>query len=193
MFKFTRTGVNLISFFISLFIFILIQIFINQYINRIKMNVELGQEIMQKQENVISEQEKIQETPVKIWQIEIEKISLKANIAEGTTQEILEQYVGHFSETPNELGNVGLAAHNRGYPVNYFERLKEIQEGDKIIYRHNDFEKIYEVTKNKIIEDTDWEPLENTEENMLTLITCVENEPSYRRCVQAVELEENQS
>ena len=101
MFKFTRTGVNLISFFISLFIFILIQIFINQYINRIKMNVELGQEIMQKQENVISEQEKIQETPVKIWQIEIEKISLKANIAEGTTQEILEQYVGHFSETPN--------------------------------------------------------------------------------------------
>ena len=193
MFKFTRTGVNLISFFISLFIFILIQIFINQYINRIKMNVELGQEIMQKQENVISEQEKIQETPVKIWQIEIEKISLKANIAEGTTQEILEQYVGHFFETSNELGNVGLAAHNRGYPVNYFERLKEIQEGDKIIYRHNDFEKIYEVTKNKIIEDTDWEPLENTEENMLTLITCVENEPSYRRCVQAVELEENQS
>ena len=29
--------------------------------------------------------------------------------------------------------------------------------------------------------------LENTEENILTLITCVENEPNYRRCVQAEE------
>ena len=187
MFKFTRTGVNLISFFISLFIFILIQIFINQYINGIKMNVELGQEIMQKQENVISEQEKIQETPVEIWQIEIEKISLKANIAEGTTQEILEQYVGHFSETPNELGNVGLAAHNRGYPVNYFADLKKLKEGDEIRYKYKDFQKTYYVKKMEIIRDTEWSYLEETEENMLTLITCVENEPSYRRCVQAVE------
>ena len=29
--------------------------------------------------------------------------------------------------------------------------------------------------------------LEKTEENTITLITCVENEPEYRRCVQAIE------
>ena len=49
----------------------------------------------------------------------------------------------------------------------------------------------YEVTKNKIIKDTDIDVLENTEENILTLITCVENEPNYRRCVQAEEKDLN--
>ena len=38
---------------------------------------------------------------------------------------------------------------------------------------------------------SDIEPLlKETEENMLTLITCVENQPEYRRCIQAVEKEE---
>ena len=27
----------------------------------------------------------------------------------------------------------------------------------------------------------------NTKDNKLTLITCVENQPQYRRCIQAVE------
>ena len=31
--------------------------------------------------------------------------------------------------------------------------------------------------------DTDWTKLEETKENTITLITCVENEPEYRRCV----------
>ena len=30
-----------------------------------------------------------------------------------------------------------------------------------------------------------WKDLENTEDDKITLITCVENEPHYRRCVQA--------
>ena len=67
------------------------------------------------------------------------------------------------------------------------KRLKELREGDEIIYIHNEINRIYEVTKNKIIKDTDIDVLENTEENILTLITCVENEPNYRRCVQAEE------
>ena len=125
-----------------------------------------------------------------IWQIEIPKISLIANIAQGTTKEILNKYVGHFEETQIESGNIGLAAHNRGYEVNYFKDLKELQKGDEIKYKHNKFEKIYEVEKCRIIKDTEWEYLENTEENMLTLITCVENQPEYRRCIQAIEKEE---
>ena len=53
-----------------------------------------------------------------------------------------------------------------------------------------EFIKEYEVEKNRIIKDTDWKYLENTEDNRLTLITCVENEPEYRRCIQAIEKEE---
>ena len=121
------------------------------------------------------------------WKIKIPKISLEASISEGTGKEVMDKYVGHFEETSKKSGNIGLAAHNRGYAVNYFARIKELKEGDEIIYKYNDFEKTYTVIENKIIKDTDWEDLEETEENKITLITCVENEPEYRRCIQGIE------
>ena len=124
------------------------------------------------------------------WKITIPKISLKAEISEGTSKEIMDKFVGHFEETTKTSGNVGLAAHNRGYAVNYFANIKQLVEGDKIIYKYYEFEETYIVTENKIIKDTDWEYLEDTEDNRLTLITCVENQPEYRRCIQAVEKEE---
>lgn len=141
----------------------------------------MKQEIMN--ESSLSQTEEKEE----IWQIEIPKISVKAPISEGTTKEILNQYVGHFQTTAKEDGNIGLAAHNRGYEVNYFQDLKLLKEGDEIIYQHNDFRKTYEVKKIRIIKDTEWTYLEETEENQLTLITCVENQPEYRRCIQAIE------
>ena len=119
--------------------------------------------------------------------MQIDKISLKAEIQEGTTKEVMEDYVGHFEETSKDTGNVGLAAHNRGYKNNYFSRLKELNEGDEIKYKYNGIERIYEVTKHEIIENTDWSELEETDENKITLITCVENEPNYRRCIQGIE------
>ena len=121
------------------------------------------------------------------WKIIIPKISLEASISEGTSKEIMDKYVGHFEETSRKSGNVGLAAHNRGYAVNYFAQIKELKEGDEIIYKYYDFEMTYTVVENKIIKDTDWEDLEDTEENKITLITCVENEPEYRRCIQGIE------
>ena len=99
----------------------------------------------------------------------------------------MNSFVGHFEETSKTEGNIGLAAHNRGYPKNYFQNLKKLKEGDEIIYKYNEFEKIYIVKIHKIIKDEDWSYLQNTEENTITLITCVENEPIYRRCIQAVE------
>ena len=121
------------------------------------------------------------------WSIEIPKINLKAQIAEGTSKEIMDEYVGHFEETKNDKGNIGLAAHNRGYKVNYFQNLKKLKEGDEIIYKYKNIQRTYIVKTLKIIKDTDWSYLENTNENKITLITCVENEPEYRRCVQGIE------
>ena len=121
------------------------------------------------------------------WYIQIDKIALKAPIQEGTSKEILDDYVGHFEESSKDLGNICLAAHNRGYKNNYFSRLKELQEGDEIKYTYNDIEKKYVVIKHEIIQNTDWSNLEPTEENTITLITCVENEPEYRRCIQGME------
>ncbi len=173
-----------IAYICMVIIFCLFQIFINQN----KIITDFNQNIMNQEfntENKIENEEKTER-----WEIEIPKISLKATIAEGTTKETLNQYVGHFEQTQKEEGNIGLAAHNRGYEVNYFQNLKLLQKGDEIKYIHNQFEKIYEVEKCRIIKDTEWEYLEDTEDNRLTLITCVENQPEYRRCIQAVEKEE---
>ena len=122
------------------------------------------------------------------WYIEIPRISLKAPITEGTTKEILDNYVGHFEESPSKKGNVCLAAHNRGYKNNYFENLKKLKIGDEIFYKNNEYEEKYVVSKHEIIKDTDWVNLENTEEDKITLITCVENEHNYRRCIQGEKL-----
>lgn len=121
------------------------------------------------------------------WKLEIPKIELIADIAEGTNEEILDTYIGHFEETQKKNGNIGLAAHNRGYKVNFFNRLKELEVGDVILYTFEEETRIYKVTDIGIIEDTNWEVLKNTDYNKLTLITCVENKPSLRRCVQAIE------
>ena len=180
MFKFTR---NTVAYIMLLIIFFVIQILMKQ--NTIE--TEINESIMEQQET------KLVETTIEkadIWQIEIPQISLIANIAEGTTKEVLNKYVGHFEQTQKEFGNIGLAAHNRGYEVNYFQNLRLLKKGDEIKYKYNQFEKIYEVEKCRIIKDTEWKYLENTEDNMLTLITCVENQPEYRRCIQAVEKEE---
>lgn len=99
----------------------------------------------------------------------------------------MDDYIGHFEETAKSLGNIGLAAHNRGYKNNYFENLKKLKEGDLIYYQFEENKREYIVTKHTIIKDTDWSYLEDTEENTLTLITCVENEPEYRRCIQATQ------
>lgn len=125
-----------------------------------------------------------------IWQIEIPTINLVAQIADGTTTEVMNKYVGHFTETPKDSGNIGLAAHNRGYNVNYFANLKSLKEKDLIIYTYNGKVSKYEVDEIGIIKDTDWSKLEDTNENKLTLITCLENEPEYRRYVQATKIVE---
>lgn len=127
------------------------------------------------------------EIVTKEWYLEIPRIFLEAEIAEGTSKEVMDVAIGHFEESSKTAGNVCLAAHNRGYPVNYFQNLKLLKKGDTIYYRYKEFTKEYVVTENNIIKDTDWTYLEETEENTITLITCIENEPEYRRCVRAIE------
>lgn len=196
MFKFSTTYINLLSLIVSLIIFVIIQVISSNY-NFFSQKSTLKTSF--NVENKIQNTEKIQKATFEnlakaenldqdnTWYIEIPRIDLKANIKEGTSSKILDDYIGHFEETQKINGNIGLAAHNRGYKNNYFAKIKNLQEGDMIYYVYEEKTKKYEVINQNIIKDTDWYCLENTEENMLTLITCVENQPEYRRCVQAKE------
>ena len=193
MFKYSSIYINILSLFISLIICITMQLVVSNYDTFTKKSsLKAGFEV----ENVIQEtntNENVEEKTEEIkeaWYLEIPKINLKADIREGTTKEIMEDYIGHFEETKKVNGNIGLAAHNRGYKNNYFARLKELKEGDSIFYNYQGEIKEYEVTKHVIIKDTDWSYLEDTKDNRITLITCVENEPEYRRCIQGEEKEE---
>lgn len=148
-------------------------------VNPIKENVEENIEIDEAVEN----QYKINE-----WRIFISKINLDAPILEGTTQEVLRRGVGHFTSTSKWDGNVVLAAHNRGYKYNFFQEIKRLKIGDIIEYQTEQGKRTYEVCGKEKIKETDLSILENTKENKLTLITCVENMPEYRLCIQAKEL-----
>lgn len=205
MINFTKRYVNTISIIISIILFYLINFYIistkeidsvsinsNQEQTQLEQEKDFTKETTNKEStnefnsNDKSTKESNQKTAN--WRIEIPIIGLNAPIAEGTTQEIMNEYVGHFEETNKTNGNIGLAAHNRGYNVNYFQNLKKLKEGDEIFYYCDGIELKYCVTTQKIIQDTDWSMLEETKDNVITLITCVENQPEYRRCIQAIQI-----
>lgn len=194
MFRYSTIYINLVSFFITLIIFLFGEYVISNYDTFTKKSsLRAGFQVENisngiAQENIIQEETKEEEKETKEnWYLEIPKINLKAPISEGTTSEVMDDYIGHFEETSKDLGNIGLAAHNRGYKNNYFRDLKQLQENDEIYYTHNGKTRKYVVTKSTIIKDTDWTYLEETQENTITLITCVENQPEYRRCIQGEE------
>lgn len=132
--------------------------------------------------------EKILEKNKNIWKIEIPILQLNATIAEGTSQDVLAEAVGHFEESDFWEGNVALAAHNRGYGCNFFQEIKKLKKGDRIIYKTQKGKREYEVIVNTVIEETNWSYIENTDDNRITLITCEENKREYRRCIQGIEV-----
>ncbi len=119
--------------------------------------------------------------------LSIEKIGLKATVKEGTTDEVLLNYIGHIEDTDTYDGNIGLAGHNRGYENSYFSRINELEIGDIINYKTKFYNRTYIVDNIRVIYETDWSMLKSTEENKLTLITCITGKRNQRLCVQAIE------
>lgn len=116
--------------------------------------------------------------------IKIDKIGYEGPIYEGTTLDTLAKGVGHLSNSPYFNGNVCLAAHNTS---KFWAKLNTLENGDTIIYTSFLGTKEYVVSNIKIIDETDWSDTENTEDNRITLITCVKGQKEKRLCVQASE------
>lgn len=177
-FIYTKRNLNLFCIVISIIIYLLINLAIPK-----SNNIKISAELIETDDitNIVKDNGQNE------WSLEIPKINLKAQISEGTDVITLNKYIGHFEETVAIGGNIGLAGHNRGYDVNYFSRIKELEKEDKILYTYNGKTVEFKVESYGIISETDWSKLEETKDNRITLITCVENKPEQRRFVQGIE------
>lgn len=127
------------------------------------------------------------ETDGSIGRLKINAIDLNLKVYEGTTEASMKKGLGHFVSSDYYEGNVCIAGHNRGVNTN-FGKLKKLEIGDKITYKTKLGSKNYKITSIEKISADDFSKLTSTQQNKITLITCVENQPMLRLCVQAEEI-----
>lgn len=183
---YSTKNINILTGIISFFLVLFLNLFFHSTtINSIENPIlNFDKEISENKSQDKSNEQNNEELN---WYIEIPSINLKAPINESTKMEVLNDYVGHFEDTSKEEGNIGLAGHNRGYKNNYFKNINKLKKGDEIKYKYKNFEKTYLIEKIENIKNTNWSYLENTKENRITLITCIENKKDLRLCIQAIE------
>ena len=124
-----------------------------------------------------------------IAKLSIPDIDLSVKVYEGTTNSVLSKGVGHFKETSIWDGNVCLASHNRGTGA-YFSDIHELDLGATIKLTTKLGTRKYEVYSIEKISVDDTSDLQNTSDNIITLITCVKNQSDYYRwCVKAEQVD----
>lgn len=111
-------------------------------------------------------------------------IGLNAKIYQGTDNAAMQKGVGHFTETSIWDGNAAFAGHNRG-SANYFSKIHQLADGDTIKLTTQLGARSYSVYSVRKISVDDVSILNPSSENIITLVTCVMNQPQYRWYVQA--------
>jgi LPXTG-site transpeptidase (sortase) family protein len=119
---------------------------------------------------------------------------------EDTFQDDLQNGVLHYPGTadPGEVGNVFITGHSSYYlwdPGRYkdvFARLAKLEVGDDIILYYDQQKYHYRVRETKEVKKDDVSVLSQTDEHILTLMTCVPLGTNLRRLiVVAEEVQEN--
>jgi len=123
----------------------------------------------------------------------IPKLALSAPVyetEEGGEMESMTKGIAHFATTSAWDGNIGMCSHNvaPAGAVAYFRDIHLLTKGDAISYKTALGEREYKVSEVKEIADDDWSYLTRTEDNRLTLITCITGKPDMRLMVQASEV-----
>lgn len=116
--------------------------------------------------------------------LSIPELNLNVKVYQGTGDTTLAKGAGHFASTSIWNGNVAIAGHNRGVN-NHFGAIHTLNYGDEIKFTTKLGSRTYEVYAVSKIKADDVSVLNDTSENIITLITCVKNQPEYRWCVQA--------
>ena len=119
--------------------------------------------------------------------LKIPSIGVSVGIYEGTSTASMQKGAAHFEGTSIWDGNVCLCGHNRGsYAI--FGSIHTLKTGADITLTTKLGTRTYQVTSVQKISETDWSGTGWSATNMITLYTCVRDQPAYRWCVQAVEV-----
>ena len=118
--------------------------------------------------------------------LKISAIGLTVKVYQGTDSATLAKGAGHFTNTSIWDGNIAIAAHNRGVN-NHFGKIHNLTAGDTITFTTRLGTRSYEVYSVSKISVDDVSILDSTSANVITLVTCVMDQPSYRWYVKAVE------
>ena len=116
--------------------------------------------------------------------LKIPTLGLSVKVYQGTDSDALRKGAGHFSNTSIWDGNVAIAGHNRGVN-NHFGKIHTLDIGDTIKLTTKLGTRTYEVYAVYKVSVDDMSVLNDSSENIITLVTCVMNQPDYRWCVQA--------
>ncbi|MCL2579109.1 MAG: sortase [Oscillospiraceae bacterium] len=120
----------------------------------------------------------------------IPDIGLSVRVYEAENEmEAMEKGLAHFRHTSAWEGNTGLSGHNVNFDGSpgYFLNLYRLRPGAVIRYETAHGMREYAVETIREIPETDWSMLGRTEDNRVTLITCITGKPALRLVVQAVE------
>lgn len=110
-----------------------------------------------------------------LGKIKIPKIKLDVLLLEGVKDKQLGLGVGHMPSTalPGQIGNCAIAGHRNYTFGSMFNRLDELDIGDKIEIEYQGQHFTYRVSKTEIVRPSELSVLaQNQEEKILTLITC---------------------
>ena len=112
------------------------------------------------------------EMPAKglIGRMKIERLGISVVVIEGINSKTLQRAAGHIPGTalPGEPGNVGISAHRD----TFFRPLRNIKGNDVITVTTPNGEFQYRVVSTQIVKPADVAVLKQTEQEVLTLVTC---------------------
>jgi LPXTG-site transpeptidase (sortase) family protein len=105
-----------------------------------------------------------------IGRVEIPRLGLSVILLDGVDSRTLRRGIGHIPGTslPGEPGNTGIAGHRD----TFFRSLVRIQANDQIVVSTLDGRYVYEVRSLQIVLPEDTDVLRDSEQEVLTLVTC---------------------
>jgi sortase A len=105
-----------------------------------------------------------------LGEIELTRVGVTAMILEGTDDRTLRRAVGHIPGTPlpGQPGNVAIAGHRD----TFFRALRNVRQDDEITLMTLEGSYRYRVDSIKVVGPNDTEVLDNSGDDILTLVTC---------------------